>query len=185
MRRWMLLLLTLITLASLMSLALAACGGDDDGGDTDDAPAAPADGGPANRPPEVRSRPLPEGDPYAFTAPFSVGNFVQRSTTGRVTATQTGGLQAIYSNDSQQAVLTVYHFPTIELAQETVRFTLSSATISRVVEQPTYTTRSSFAMAQDRYGGAVAVWSRLEWVFIVRTTGGIEPLNQFLEVFPY
>lgn len=187
-------------LALAMGVILAACGGggDEDGGGTPtgsgavtpapsavpgsgfvtDAPYTP-------RPPAPRSRALPEGDPYAFEAPFSVGTAVRQTLRGSPVSAQTGGQQATYLAGQDTLVLTVYFFEEVSQAMDTVRFALASDSLVQMVGQPYDGPTIVYGIAEDRRGGMLAAWNHEGWCFLVQTTGPLETLNPFLEAFPY
>ena len=180
MKRW------LVVWGLILIVLIAACGGDDDGGNGDES----TNGDTAQtvlptRVPGPRERALPSGDPHEFEAPFSAGQFVREATQGRATAIRAAGLQAIYRQDQTSVVLNVYRFDAPEQAVETVRFALSSATITQFVVEPVYRPYTSYGVAQDRHGGHMAAWSNNEWAFIARTSGDLNTLNAFLDAFPY
>jgi len=170
----------------IVVIALAGCGSDGDGTPSGGAASAGGeDSAETERLPAPRERPLPSGDPFSFEAPFSAGEFVRRSMNGHATAAQTGGLQATYTQGDRQIVLTAYHFDTPDEAAHLVAHTLASAALRDVLSTPEAGAGAAFGAAQDRHGGYLAVWSRAEWAFLARTTGDLETLNAFLDVFPY
>jgi len=189
MKRW-----TMIGLL-VVSLVLAACGGDDDGGDNggDTAPSAPGNPTAAGtlaptattRPPAPRSKAEPEGEPYDFEAPFSVGSFTRESMQGRAVSAQTGGLQATYQSGDDTIVLTAYHLDDADQAVATVRFALEAGSIIDLLEPPYYGPAASFGVALDRHGGYLAAWSHNEWCFLATSNGSLDALNNFLEGFPF
>jgi hypothetical protein len=171
---------------AILVIALAGCGSDEEGTPSGGGPpAGEAAGAGAGPVPQPRERPLPSGDPFTFEAPFSAGEFVRRSMNGQATAVQTGGLRATYTQGDRQIVLSAYHFDTPADAANLVAYTLDSAALRSVLGTPEIGGRTAFGAAQDRHGGYLAVWSREEWAFLARTTGDLEALNAFLDVFPY
>jgi hypothetical protein len=137
------------------------------------------------RPPAPRSRPLPDGEPYAFEAPFSVGNFVRQHMDGRAVSAPTGGLQATYYDGVSSVVLTVYRFDQPEEAVKTVEFTLDSGSAVQDMV-PLYSGPAvAYGVVQERQGGYLAAWSHYEWCFLVSTSGSLDVLNVFLDSFPY
>jgi len=137
------------------------------------------------RPPAPRNRPLPEGDPYAFEAPFSVGNFVRQSMDGRVVSAPTGGLRATYNDGANSVVVVAYHFDQPDEAVKTVEFTLNSGSAVQDIV-PLYSGPSvAFGVVQERQGGYLAAWSHYEWCFLVSTSASLDVLNVFMDSFPY
>jgi len=137
------------------------------------------------RPPAPRNRPLPDGEPYAFEAPFSVGNFVRQKMDGRAVSAPTGGLQATYSDGVSSLVVIAYRFDQPEDAVKTVEFTLESGSAVQEVV-PLYSGPSvAFGVVQERQGGYLAAWSHYEWCFLVKTPNSLDVLNLFLDSFPY
>lgn len=190
MKRW------IILAALVVSLVLTACGGDGDddgngGGDTvpntPGSPTAVRTLGPTAtpRPPAPRSKAEPEGDPYDFEAPFSVGDFTRESMQGRAVSAQTGGLQATYRSGENTIVLTAYHLDGADQAVATVRFALESGSIIDLLEPPYYGPASSFGVGLDRHGGYLAAWSHNAWCFLATSNGSLDALNSFLEGFPF
>ncbi|MBN1201665.1 MAG: hypothetical protein JXJ20_07415 [Anaerolineae bacterium] len=184
------LILVGLTGCLILGMLLAGCNGDDDGaknGGGDQPTADVRATGPTStpRPPAPRNRSLPSGDPYDFEAPFSVSEYVRESTRGHVTSHATGGLQASYRNNGAIVALTVYHFETLEQAAETARFTLDSASLTGFVEEVYDSPTVVYAIAQDRHGGYVAVWTHYEWVYIAQTPDDLDGLRAFMEAFPY
>jgi len=137
------------------------------------------------RPPAPRTRPLPDGEPYAFDAPFSVGNFVRQKMDGRAVSAPTGGLQATYFDGASTIVVKAYHFDQPEDAVKTVEFTLESGSAAQVIT-PLYSAPAvAFGVIQDRHGGYLAAWSHYEWCFLVSTSNSLDVLNLFMDSFPY
>lgn len=132
-----------------------------------------------------RNKPLPQVAPTAFEAPITAGEFRRQSVHGSTTAMQTGGQEATYTIESGTVRLTVYYFDTIDEALNTVRFTLSSTSLTQFIQEPRYSARWSYGVARDRFGAYVAVWSHDNWVFMVRTTDNLGVLQSFLNSFPY
>ena len=170
---------------------LAGCGGDD-GGDAD----APPDTGVNEatlvptptftpRAPAPRNKALPAGDPAAFEAPFSVAEYVRQTVQGRPDLPQQGGQVAAYRKDVIDVLVTVYRFEDIERALESVRFTLEGSTIEASVGEPFYGPTVAYGVARDRQGNHIAVWSNDEWFFLVRSSGSVDDLQNFLDFFPY
>ncbi len=178
----------------VLSVALAACGGGDDGnkggGAATGAPSNPTSAGTlaptaTTRPPAPRSNPVPDVDPYAFEAPFSVGSFTRQSMQGNATSSQTGGLQATYQAGNDTIVLTVYRFDDAAQAEATVRFSLEAASIIDLLETPYYGPTASFGVGLDRHGGYLAAWGHYQWCFLATSNGSLDALNNFLDAFPF
>lgn len=132
-----------------------------------------------------RNKPLPQVEPFAFEAPLTAGEFRRQSVTGHTTSMQTGGQQATYSDESGSVLLTIYYLETTTEALDTVRFALSSTSLTTFIDGPTYSSRWSFGAAQDHFGAYLAAWSHENWVFMARTTDNLGVLQSFLNSFPY
>jgi hypothetical protein len=199
MRRWW--LKALLT-GLVIVLALAACGGGDDdgedaggnGGEAGDVTAPTATNvpptvvyvpSPTPRPPAPRSNPVPEGEPYDFEAPFSVGEFVRQTVRGKTVSIQTGGQTASYQRGTSGALLTVYYFEDIQQAIDTVRFALEGGNVAEVIGEPYFTPNVSFGQARTRQNSFLAAWSNNNWCYLLTVNGTQEDLAAFLEVFPY
>ncbi|GEM_PF-2580119 len=164
---------------------LAACG---TGKDADSSPSASISAPTAAatvRAPAPRDLPVPQVEPHAFEAPFTVGLFTRQRMFGTPDAVQAGGQQAIYRSDDGTVVLNVYAFPTPEEAAHTVQFTLEAGSVERVIGEPYYAPSASFGAAQDANGGYVVAWSHGHWAYIVRTGDSARVLDEFLAIFPY
>jgi hypothetical protein len=189
-------------IGALLIIALAACGGDDKSGQngktnnggtalTQSVTRTPRPTATLRRPtptphaPAPRSLPVPEGDPYAFEAPFSAGSFVRQTMRGNVTSERTGGLQATYALDQFTVALTIYRLDQVEQAVDTVRFVLEGASVTKTIETPYYGPTVAYGMVQVRSGATMAAWSHYEWAFIAQTSGPADVLNEFLRAFPY
>jgi hypothetical protein len=196
MKRWWIWML----LIGLIVAALAGCGGGDkkdkngDQPDQTDGPGAvtpsqatvtPRGPTPTPRDPSPRSEALPVGDPYAFEAPFSAGNFVRQTMRGNATSARTGGLQATYQLDQDVIAVTVYRFEQPQEAVDTVQFVLEGSSVTGTVETPYYGPTVAYGVVQVRSGAYMAAWSHYEWVFIAQTSTSLDALNAFLQVFPY
>jgi hypothetical protein len=183
----------------LLIALLAGCGGDkhdqkDDNvsaqgqSDTTRAPQATAT---MRRPtvtphaPAPRSMPTPEGDPYAFEAPFSAGNFVRQTLRGNAVSERGGGMQATYKREDDTVALTIYHFDQPEKAIETVRFVLEGSSVTHIVETPYYGPTVAYGIVQVRSGATMAAWSHYGWAFIAQGTGSTTVMADFLQVFPF
>lgn len=163
----------------VVALVLAGCGGlGKDKNSDDEGSGVPTLDAP-------RNRTLPEGEPFAFEAPFSVGKYLRESMDGRSTATQAGGLQATYAADGQIILLTAYRFTSPQQAVETVRFALESPGFVEMVEPPYYSPAIAYGVALDRHGGHTGIWSHDRWMFKAYTTHGLDTLKNFMELFPY
>jgi hypothetical protein len=183
----------------LLIALLAGCGGDkhdqkDDNvsaqgqSDTTRAPQATAT---MRRPtvtphaPAPRSMPTPEGDPYAFEAPFSAGNFVRQTLRGNAVSERGGGMQATYKREDDTVALTIYHFDQPEKAIETVRFVLEGSSVTHIVETPYYGPTVAYGIVQVRSGATMAAWSHYGWAFIAQGVGSTTVMADFLQVFPF
>lgn len=196
MRRWVLGMLVV----GLALIGLAACGQDDDDPSPagDDPAGNVTDGSAVNgggvgtlpptttpRPPAPRSEALPKGDPAAFEAPLTVGPYVRQDVQGQVTASGTGGQQAVYrSDDGRRVQLTVFHMASPAQALDKVRDQLASASVVRLTGKPHLTTAVAYAEAEMQQGHLIA-WSHYEWVFFAYTSGPREALATFMDAFPY
>ena len=181
-----------------LMVVLAGCGGESDSESDSGANSASEAGGtapagdaqaitlpsPTPRDPAPRSRATPMGDAGAFEAPLSVGSFVRKDVAGRATASSTGGLQASYRDGDRMVQLTLFRLTSPELALEKVQNQLESDSVIRLVEDPFYTTAIAYRMAEMRQGYLIA-WSHYEWVYFAYTSGPLEDLQAFMEVFPY
>jgi hypothetical protein len=203
--------ITVLSTALLM-IMLVGCGGDDDGdspsgGDaTSTAGPIAAVGGPEADatgsvqsppsptpippthtpvPPPPRERLLPEGEPYAFEPPFSVGDFVRQTLRGNATATRAGGQQATYRRDTETIVVQVYRFDLTSEAMATVESALNASTIVAQVEEPYSSPAVTFGLVQDQHGAYLAAWNHYQWVFLVSTPESLDVMNGFLNDFPY
>ncbi len=132
-----------------------------------------------------RNKPLPQVDPFAFEAPLTAGEFRRQSVEGHTTSMQTGGQLVTYKNEAGSVVLTIYYLDTTDEALDTVRFALSSSSLTKMIDEPVYSVRWSFGVAQDRFGGYLAAWSHDNWCFMARTTDNLSVLQSFLNAFPY
>lgn len=197
----------MILIAILFVFVLAGCGDDDGekatpsdsaGGDSSPTASLDPDASPdspsastaipptyTSVPGPPREREEPEGDPYSFQAPFSVGNFVRQSLRGNVTSVQAGGQQVIYRHDDTTIVLTVYHFDQTPKATATVKDMLNAPTVvtqvGEIYESPVVT----FGVVQDKHGTYLAAWNHYKWAFLVTGSGSLDALNVFLDDFPY
>jgi hypothetical protein len=135
--------------------------------------------------PAPRSLPTPEGDPYAFEAPFSAGNFVRQTMRGNAVSERVGGLQTTYKRDQDIVALTIYHFEQPEKAIETVRFALDGSSVTHIVETPYYGPTVAYGVVQVRSGAIMAAWSHYGWAFIAQGTGSASVISDFLQVFPF
>ncbi|MBN1566039.1 MAG: hypothetical protein JXA10_19525 [Anaerolineae bacterium] len=186
--RWRLSALCIIV---LVALVLAGCGDDkkDSSGGNGEAadPNAPTSRLPTSTPlpPPPREREEPAVDPYEFEPPFSVGNFVRESLRGNATAVNTGGLQATYRRENEVIVLKVYHFGQTVNAITTVEDTLNASTIVTQVSEIYTSPRVNFGIVQDKHGAYIAAWNHYKWAFIVSTSGSLDTLNAFLDIFQY
>jgi hypothetical protein len=135
--------------------------------------------------PAPRSMPTPEGDPYAFEAPFSAGAFVRQTLRGNAVSERGGGMQATYKREDDTVALTIYYFEQPEKAIETVRFVLEGSSVTRVVETPYYGPTVAYGIVQVRSGATMAAWSHYGWAFIAQGTGSTTVIADFLQVFPF
>jgi hypothetical protein len=135
--------------------------------------------------PAPRSLPTPEGDPYAFEAPFSAGTFVRQTLRGNAVSERGGGMQATYKREDDTVALTVYHFEQPEKAIETVRFVLEGSSVTRIVETPYYGPTVAYGIVRVRSGATMAAWSHYGWAFIAQGTGSTTVIADFLQVFPF
>jgi hypothetical protein len=135
--------------------------------------------------PAPRSMPTPEGDPYAFEAPFSAGDFIRQTLRGNAVSERAGGMQATYKRDRDTVALTIYHFEQPEKAIETVRFVLEGSSVTRIIETPYYGPTVAYGVVQVRSGATMAAWSHYGWAFIAQGTGSTTVIRDFLGVFPF
>ncbi len=165
---------------------LAACGGR-----ADEAPSATsifattAATVSSTHAPAPRNLPVPQVEPHAFEAPFTVGVFVRQRMFGKPEAVQSGGQQTVYRADDGTVVLNVYYFPTAEEATRTVQFALEAGSVDLQIVEPYYAPSASFGAAQDANGGYVVAWSHDNWAYITRTVDSARVLDEFLALFPY
>ena len=164
---------------------LAACGNGQDKAQPATSIFTPAPTKSGARAPAPRDLPVPQVEPHAFEAPFTVGVFVRQRMFGKPEAIQTGGQQAVYEADDGTVVLNVYYFSTAQEATRTVQFTLEAGSVSRQIVTPYYGPTASFGAAQDANGGYVVAWSHDNWAYIVRTGNSARVLDEFLALFPY
>jgi hypothetical protein len=189
-----------ITSGLLLIALLAGCGGNDKHDQTNDntpaqgqsdATSAPQVTATMRRPtvtphaPAPRSLPTPEGDPYAFEAPFSAGSFVRQTLRGNAVSERGGGMQATYKREHDTVALTIYHFEQPEKAIETVRFVLEGSSVTHIVETPYYGPTVAYGIVQVRSGATMAAWSHYGWAFIAQGTGSTTVMADFLQVFPF
>jgi hypothetical protein len=135
--------------------------------------------------PAPRSLPTPEGDPYAFEAPFSAGNFVRQTMRGNAVSARLGGMQATYKRDQDAVALTIYHFEQPQQAIDTVRFVLEGSSVTHIIETPYYGPTVAYGVVQVRSGAIMAAWSHYGWAFIAQGTGSTTVISDFLQVFPF
>ena len=195
--RWRFITLLILT---LFAITLAGCGGDDGGKTSGDETGTNGDPTastgtldtstplpPTNTPlpPPPRERPEPEGDPYTFEPPFSVGNFVRQSLRGNPTAVQAGGQQATYRRDNETIVLKIYHFNRTADAVATVEDALHASNIVAEVGESYTSPAVTFGVVQDKHGAHLAAWSNYRWAFLITAPDSLDALNAFLDTFAY
>ena len=195
--RWRFITLLVFT---FVAMTLVGCGGDDgektSGGEpgTNSDPTAPTGTLDTSTllppthtplPPPPRERLEPEGDPYNFEPPFSVGDFVRQTLRGNATAVQAGGQQATYRNDSETIVLKIYHFNRTADAIATVEDTLNASNIVAEVGESYISPAVTFGVVQDKHGAYLAAWSNYHWAFMITAPDSLDALNVFLESFAY
>jgi hypothetical protein len=136
-------------------------------------------------PPPPRERLLPEGEPYAFEPPFSVGDFVRQTLRGNATATGAGGQLATYRRDTETIVVQVYRFDLTSGAIATVESVLNASTIVAQVGESYSSPAVTFGLVEDQHGAYLAAWNHYQWVFLVSTPDSLDVMNGFLRDFPY
>lgn len=168
---------SLAGLVAGVALLLAACRG---AGATD-RPAAQIDPGPQ----PDHQQPVAALAPGDFAAPDAIGGFVRESLRGSPLATGDGGSAAVYRGEGGSVLVSTFLFDSAEDAAATVRYTLSAPVIAARLDDSAGPARHGYGVARDRHGGYLAAWSDDGWVYVVRTTAGLDTLRRFLDAFPF